>query len=183
MKATTWEGGIRVPFIVHYQKEFAAGTRVNVPCWSPDIYPTLLALTGIDPSRKILLDGQDISEILKGNQAEHPPVFSLHNEHIMSVRKGEWKLFVKKPRDYRAYDLTTWKDRRAPDGTTILARMQGQATPAQYPGLIPENAKNDIQLFNLKTDPTESVDLSKEKPEKVEELLQDLSLFKNSMNL
>ena len=181
MKATTWEGGIRVPFIVHYQKEFAAGTSVNVPCWSPDIYPTLLALTGIEPSREIFLDGQDISEILKGNQADHPPVFSLHNEHIMSVRKGDWKLFIKKPRGYREHDLSTWKDPRAPDGTTILARMEGQATPAQYPGVIPENAENDIQLFNLKTDPTESRDLAKENPEKVEELLQDYRKFKNSL--
>lgn len=78
------------------------------------------------------------------NESDHPPVFSLHNEHIMSVRKGDWKLFVRKPRGYRVYDLTTWKDRRAPDGTTILARMKGQATPAQYPGFIPENSKTQL---------------------------------------
>ena len=68
MKATTWEGGIRVPFIVHYQKEFASNTRVSVPCWSPDIYPTLLSLTGVEPSNENPLDGEDITEILKGNQ-------------------------------------------------------------------------------------------------------------------
>jgi len=182
MKATTWEGGIRVPFIVHYQKEFAANTSVSVPCWSPDIYPTLLALTGVEATMENLLDGEDISEILKGNQTDHAPVFSLHNEHIMSVRKGDWKLFVKKPRAYRAYDLSTWKDRRAPDGTTILARMEGQATPAQYPGLIPEDPENDIQLFNLKRDPAESKDQAGEMPEKVEELMLEYKKFKNSLN-
>ena len=181
MKATTWEGGIRVPFILHYKREFAANTRVSVPCWSPDIYPTLLALTGVEPSGENLLDGEDITEILKGNQTDHAPVFSLHNEHIMSVRKGDWKLFIRKPRGYREYDLSTWKDRRAPDGTTILARMEGQATPAQYPGLIPEDPENDIQLFNLKTDPAESQDLAAEMPEKVEELMQDYKRFSNSL--
>ncbi len=181
MKATTWEGGIRVPFIVHYQKEFAANTSVSIPCWSPDIYPTLLALTGVEPSKENLLDGEDISEILKGNQTEHAPVFSLHNEHIMSVRKGDWKLFVRKPRAYREVDLSTWTDRRAADGTTILARMEGQATPAQYPGIIPENPANDIQLFNLRADPTESSDLSGENPDKVEELLKEYNKFTNSL--
>ena len=44
MKATTWEGGIRVPFIMHYKKVFPPGNEVDVACWSPDIFPTLLAL-------------------------------------------------------------------------------------------------------------------------------------------
>ena len=181
MKATTWEGGIRVPFIVHYQKEFLANSRVSVPCWSPDIYPTLLALTGVHSSKENLLDGEDISQILRGKQTDHDPIFSLHNEHIMSVRKGDWKLFVRKPRGYRSYDLDTWKDKRAPDGKTILARMEGQATPAQYPGLIPKDPENDIQLFNLKSDPTESIDLAEENPEKVEELLTEYKIFANSL--
>ena len=181
MKATTWEGGIRVPFIVHYQKEFQANTRVNVPCWSPDIFPTLLSLTGVAPGEEKVIDGQDISEILKGNQSEHAPVFSMHNEHIMSVRKGDWKLFVRKPRYYKKVDLSTWTDRRAPDGTSIIARMEGQATPAQYPGIIPEEPENDIQLFNLSADPGESTDLARERPEMVKELLDDLKVFESSL--
>jgi len=86
------------------------------------------------------------------------------------------------PRGYRKVDLSTWKDKRAADGTTIIARMDGQATPAMYPGIIPENPDKDIQLFNLKKDPGESLDLSGENPELVEDLMQELELFKNSIN-
>ncbi len=182
MKATTWEGGIRVPFIIHYQAEFPAGSTVDVPCWSPDIFPTLLSLCGVNLPAENVLDGQDITNILKGKQSNHAPVFSLHNEHIMSVRKGDWKLFVRKPRGYREVDLSTWKDKRAPDGTTIIARSEGQATPAQYPGVIPDDPEKDIQLFNLREDPTESTDLSLVHPDLVDELLQELELFKNSIN-
>jgi len=181
MKATTWEGGIRVPFIMHYQKVFPRGSSVDVPCWSPDIFPTLLALTGISPDSERKLDGQDISGILKGEQRAHAPVFSMHNEHIMSVRKGNWKLFVREPRSYRKVDLSTWSDPRGPDGTTIIARPEGQATPAQYPGLIPMKPDKDIQLFNLKTDPAETNDLAEEKPGKVQELLQDYRNFEASL--
>jgi len=182
MKATTWEGGIRVPFIVHYKKEFGASTEVNIPCWSPDIYPTLLSLTGVESSGERVLDGQDITQVLKGTQGEHGPVFSMHNEHIMSVRKGDWKLFVRKPRGRRAFDPETWSDPRGPDGTTIIARMQGQATPAQYPGLVPQNPENDIQLFNLRTDLAEENDLAGERKDKVEELLQEYESFKSSLS-
>ncbi len=182
MKATTWEGGIRVPFIMHYPKEFPRGSQVDIPCWSPDVYPTLLALTGLSPVEGNTIDGQDISGILKGKQTDHKPVFSMHNEHIMSVRKGDWKLFLREPRSYRKVDLSTWSDPRGPDGTTIIARMEGQATPAQYPGVIPLKPDNDIQLFNLRTDPAENSDLAGERPEKVQELLQAYRDYENSLS-
>ena len=183
MKATTWEGGIRVPFIIQYPKVFPQNSNVNVPCWSPDIYPTLLSLTKVNPANENVLDGQDITEILKGNQNEHAPVFSLHNQHIMSVRKGDWKLFVRKPRHRKKVDLSTWTDSRAADGTTIIARMSGQATPAQYPGITPEEPESDIQLFNLKTDITESQNIAEKNPEKVDELLQLITDFKESISI
>jgi len=181
MKATTWEGGIRVPFIMHYPGVFPRGSIVDVACWSPDIFPTLLALTGIHREGGNMLDGQDISGILKGEQKDHAPVFSMHNEHIMSVRKGDWKLFVREPRSYREVDLSTWKDRRAPDGTTIIARMEGQATPAQYPGIIPLKPERDIQLFNLKTDPFESKDLAEQRPEVLDDLMQEYRKYEASL--
>jgi len=182
MKATTWEGGIRVPFIVYYPKEVSANTKVNIPCWSPDIYPTLLSLCGLHPPEEYFIDGQDITKILKGEQLDHSPVFSLHNEHIMSVRKGDWKLFVRKPRIFKPVDLSTWSDRRAPDGTTIIARMEGQATPAQYPGIIPWQCENDIQLFNLITDIDESKDLAEDYPEVVQDLMKEIKEFQTSLD-
>jgi arylsulfatase A-like enzyme len=181
MKATTWEGGIRVPFIMHYQKVFPKGSNVDVACWSPDIFPTLLALTGISPVEGNILDGQDISGILTGEQRDHAPVFSMHDEHIMSVRKGDWKLFVREPRSYREVDLSTWSDPRGPDGTTIIARMKGQATPAQYPGIIPMKPERDMQLFNLKEDPTESNDLAEQRPEVLEDLMQEYRDYEESL--
>lgn len=179
MKATTWEGGIRVPFFIHYPKVFTQQKTIDVPCWSPDIFPTLLSITNIENSSNNTIDGEDITEILKGNQKEHKAVYSMHNSTIMSIRKGDWKLFVNKPRFYREVDLDTWVDKRGPDGTTILAPFE-QSNPAHYPGIKPEEPKNKIQLFNLKNDPTESQDLAQEKPELVDELLKEYNTFKET---
>lgn len=181
MKATTWEGGIRVPFIISYPKIFPENEKVTVPCWSPDIFPTLLSLANISPSLQNTLDGKDITEILKGNKVVHDPVFSMHNDKLMSVRKGDWKLFLHNPGFFKQVDLAKWQDSRAPDGITLIA-SPGQATPAQYPGIVPLKTENEIQLYNLKSDPTESKDLSTVNPEKVKELLEDCKKFEASFD-
>lgn len=179
MKATTWEGGIRVPFIISYPGIFPENKKVEVPCWSPDIFPTLLSLANISPSSRNILDGKDITEILKGDKVNHDPVFSMQNDKLMSVRQGDWKLFLRNPGFFKQIDLTKWLDPRAPDGITIIAPPE-QATPAQYPGIIPLKTKNEIQLYNLKNDPQESNDLSNVNPEKVKELLEYCQKFEAS---
>lgn len=177
MKATTWEGGIRVPFIIRYPEKLGGGTEVQVPCWSPDILPTILSLAGMDPVDREL-DGEDITSVLKGESSEHAPVFSLHNDQIKSVRKGEYKLFLQKPRYQRkAMDDI---DPRRPDGTTILAPFE-QATWDQYPGIVPEEPLKEIQLFHLTADRTESRELSGTMPEKVDELMQEYGIFTRSL--
>jgi uncharacterized sulfatase len=181
MKATNWEGGIRVPFIISYPEVFPVNSQVDVPCWSPDIFPTLLAMTNISVASKNKLDGVDITEIIKGKQTTHQPIFSMHNSRIMSVRKGDWKLFVHNPGYFKPVDLSKWKDPRGPDGTTIIAPIIGQANPGNYPGVVPTKTENEIQLYNVKNDPTESKDLSGTEKEKVNELLQELEKFESSM--
>ncbi|MBN1480791.1 sulfatase-like hydrolase/transferase [candidate division KSB1 bacterium] len=170
MKATTWEGGIRVPFIIRYPNAFQGNTEIDVPCWSPDIFPTLLSLADVKPVETNTLDGEDITEILKGERKDHPPVFSLHNDKVLSIRKGDYKLFLQEPRYKRL--PSNWVDKRGPDGTTIIAPLE-QARPEHYPGVVPEKPMKKIQLFDLQKDVTESNDLSENMPDKVQELLQD----------
>lgn len=181
MKATTWEGGIRVPFMIRYPKVFPENKKIDVPLWSPDIFPTIFSLTNIVPSKSNKLDGQDITAILQGKSEKHSPVFSMHNDEIMSIRKGDLKLFINSPKPFKEVDLTTWSDPRGPDGTTIIAQMEGQANPGDYPGVIPGKIKKKIQLFDLKKDPTESNDLSLERPEVVKGLMQDYKEFEKSL--
>ena len=105
----------------------------------------------------------------------------MHNDKLMSIRKGDWKLFLHNPGFFKQVDLTKWRDPRAPDGITVIA-SPGQATPAQYPGIIPLKTENEIQLYNLRNDPTESSDLSNVNPEKVKELLEDYRIFEASFD-
>lgn len=181
MKATTWEGGIRVPFMIRYPKEFQEKRTIEQPLWSPDIFPTLFSLTNIKVPEDIYLDGQDITSILKGNKEEHGAVFSMHNDNIQSVRKGDYKLFISKPKYRKEVDLSKWKDSRGPDGVHIIAQIEGQSNPNVHPGIRASASKKELQLFNLKEDPIESNDLSDANPEKVQELLKEYELFMETL--
>lgn len=172
MKATTWEGGIRVPMMIRYPKVFPKNTVVHKPLSSLDLLPTLMELTNVDLPKTIKLDGVDITKHLKNEDTTHPPIFSMHNDKIMSIRKGDFKLFVRRPPVFEENDYSNWIDPRGPDGTTIIAQTE-QATPNDYPGIIPKTSDTDIQLYNLVKDPAEQQNIADQHPEKVQELLQE----------
>ena len=176
MKATNWEGGTRVPFIIRYPERFPKNKTVSTPCWSPDILPTIIKLTGIRHDPEITIDGQDISGIITGQSSDHGPIFTMKNNQIRTIRDGKWKLFLTKPDYYNEIDLKTWKDKRAPDGETIIAPFE-QASPADYPGLKPEKSGSEMPLFNLEEDQQERRDLSEKYPEIKEELLRKYKTF------
>jgi uncharacterized sulfatase len=180
MKATNWEGGTRVPFIIRFPQKLQGNKTISVPCWSPDILPTIMSLAGIRTDPSIILDGQDITSILLGKQTAHNPIFTMKDKQIKTIRDGKWKLFVARPEFYRSVDLASWKDPRGPDGKTIIAPYD-QATPADYPGIKPEIIKGDILLFNLENDPTESTDLSARYPEIKRELISKYEKFQESL--
>jgi uncharacterized sulfatase len=179
MKANNWEGGTRVPFIIRFPTQFPKGETVSTPCWTPDILPTIMKLTSIQTDPAVKLDGQDISAIIRGKSTNHPPIFTMKDSVIRTIRDGKWKLFLTKPDFYREPDLKNWSDKRAPDGTTILAPAE-QATPADYPGIKPEKMVGELLLFDLEKDPTESTDLSGNYPQIKQDMIRKYNEFLKS---
>jgi uncharacterized sulfatase len=180
MKATNWEGGIRVPFIIRYPNQFPKGKIITTPSWSLDILPTLMDVCKLRTNPDVKLDGQNISKIIKGKSTVHSPVFSMRDTKIRTIREGEWKLFVAPADFYKEVDLKNWSDPRGPDGTTIIAPEQ-QATPANYPGVKPNKIEGNGLLFNLEKDPGETTNLANEYPEIKEKLMQQYHQFLNSL--
>lgn len=98
-KANTYEGGIRVPWIVRWPGRVGAGTINATPVQTIDIYPTVLEAAGIAPPAGTVLDGQSIVAVLNGTSTTHQPVFT-DFPHIFGilcapsacVRDVDWKL-------------------------------------------------------------------------------------------
>ena len=182
MKSNNWEGGTRVPFIIK-SSELPANATIATPCWSPDIFPTLLHMLEIKLPREIVLDGETIADILKGEKRDHGPIFTLRRDRIMTIRNGDWKLFLQEPKYYKGVDpkyLISWEQRN-PDGSTIVAPME-QYHPSAYPGVKPLDFNEFPLLFNVREDPGETKNLAKEQPLKVNEMQELYSRFVESID-
>ena len=94
-KVTTWEGGVRVPFLAWWPGKVPAGTVTPAFGTGMDLLPTFAKLAGAGLPEGRLLDGADLSPVLLGNAAGREPLFFYYSdEKVQAVRQGRWKLHV-----------------------------------------------------------------------------------------
>lgn len=94
VKGETWDGGLRVPFIVRWPGRVPAGTVCSEVASAIDLLPTFAAVADADlPDRTI--DGRDISPVLAGEEGDPDRVFAYYRGNALAaVRRGRWKLHV-----------------------------------------------------------------------------------------
>ena len=180
MKALTWEGGLRVPFIIRWPGNIPKNQVLHDPIASVDIFPTLLNMAGIGLSKKNTLDGKDITPVLTlSSKTPHEALLGMFGKEIYTVRSGPWKLHIKARTDTPDYMSTDWEDPRGPDGVTILGPYK-QPRPSEYPGLLSGEGPEDMMLFNLEKDPGEQHNVAAQNPEVVKTLMQ---FYKNQIQI
>jgi arylsulfatase A-like enzyme len=94
-KATTWEGGVRVPFMVQWKGKIAAGKIYEHPIIQLDILPTCITAAGgkVDPAWK--LDGVDLMPFLTGaNKGKPHETLYWRFGPQWAIRHGDHKLVV-----------------------------------------------------------------------------------------
>ena len=105
-KGETYEGGMRVPTIVHWPAGIRGEAVSDYPISSVDFLPTLCSLAGAEPDGDITLDGEDVSDALRGEPAgERGPIYFFTEKHLNAVRRGRWKLHVRRKSE-GGYDVT-----------------------------------------------------------------------------
>ena len=92
-KGDTWEGAIRVPFIVRWKGKLPEGKTDSRPIVQLDVLPTALAAAGVDIKPDWKLDGVNLLPFLTGRASGVPhDALYWRTGAIMAVRKGDWKL-------------------------------------------------------------------------------------------
>lgn len=91
-KHTTYEGGVRVPFIVRWPGTVQPGTVTAEIGATLDIYATLLAAGGAEAP--VDSDGHDLTPLWAGSTAQSPRrEFIYHRgSGVQGIRVGPWKL-------------------------------------------------------------------------------------------
>ena len=148
-KGTAWEGGMREPCVIRWPAVIPAGTTCSELAATIDIVPTVAEIIGAElPQHKI--DGKSVLPLLKGDpqaKSPHEAYFYFYNRGLRAVRSGQWKLVF--PHSYRSL--------HGPAGT--------DGRPSQYKQL-----QCGLELYHLKKDIGESLDVAGENPEVVKRL-------------
>ena len=94
-KRDTWDGGTRVPFMIRWPGQAAAGTIVDHPVWQGDIYATIAAYLGQDLPDSTAPDGESFLNLLRGQSKPDPQrkafVMSSINGHLGLKTIDGWK--------------------------------------------------------------------------------------------
>lgn len=95
-KGSTYEGGVRVPAIIHWAGHFEGGWSTAEMTSNLDLYATLVALgTGAPPRQPT--DGFDLTEFLSRPEQKSPrdEFYFFNSLRLDGVRVGPWKLLLR----------------------------------------------------------------------------------------
>jgi len=170
-KLTTFDGGVRSPFIARWPGYVPAAQICDEPVMEIDLLPTISSMIGGKLSdRKI--DGKNILPLLEGKpgaQSPHEALVFYGGDELQAIRSGPWKLHF--PHPYITVDGAPGHDGKPARFGQMKPKaitQSGIAGIASRHGYRVENI--DLSLFNLQDDPGETHDVSKEHPEIVERL-------------
>jgi len=99
-KGWCYEGGIRVPLIIHAPGVTKGGTTSSQPVTSMDFFPTILELAGLKKEPENHVDGKSLVNVLKKDQKIQRDYLVWHYPHYhgstwrpgAAIRSGKWKM-------------------------------------------------------------------------------------------
>jgi arylsulfatase len=153
-KGTTWEGGVRVPCIVWSPGNVGQPGEISSPICTMDFFPTFAGLNGGRLPESLQLDGVDLGELWRrGVAAESSrPIYHYFGVQLQAIRRERWKLILPIQQYPRVRVASVWFEHQ--------------------PGLFERQHRLWPQptLYDLVSDPAETVDVAGQHPEVVASL-------------
>jgi len=184
-KGSVYEGGIRVPMVMHWPAGMPGGGRELADTMHfSDWLPTLTSLSDVPVDGGKPLDGVDVTQILRGDaQSSYPDRFWQWNNYApigtsnAAMRSGDWKLVrpvnsgihFATPEDEELADRYVAKD--------IEYKYQPENIPEMFRWPEPERVipePRPVELYDLSTDPNETNNLASDQPQRTTKMLSQL---------
>jgi arylsulfatase A-like enzyme len=183
-KGQIYEGGLAVPALLEWPAAFREAKVIKVPCVTSDIYPTVLAVTGVTMPKQPPLDGINLMPLLTGQEHKrsHPMGFWDSGHPGIRTPSKEWmdELFAAQAKGEEPAEPARLRLDAATIGAPVsLTEFPGHAAWLDWPWKLHriENKKSHEvtwELYNLASDPDESTVLLAEQPERVPEMQKNL---------
>lgn len=148
-KGTSWECGVRVPFIARWPGHLPENRVNDAYAMTIDLLPTIARLTET-PLPANPIDGKDIWPLLtlETEASPHEALFFYYARQLQAVRYNHWKLYF--PHRYRQVD-----------------QIGADGMPGTY-----VHPSTDLELYDLTTDLGETANVADTHPEVVTYLSQ-----------
>ncbi|MEM6380891.1 MAG: sulfatase-like hydrolase/transferase, partial [Bacteroidota bacterium] len=155
-KYSIYEGGHRVPTIVHFPAKIKAGKSSSALWNQVDLMASLSNLAGYNTSTDEAIDSEDVLDAIIG-KSDVGRAKMLEEAFTMAYRKGPWKYIA--------------PTEQAHDWIREIKNIEG-------------GISTQAQLYNLKEDPSEKTNLISAQPEIASELkdLLEQTINKTSSN-
>ena len=150
-KGTSFEGGVRVPFVARWPGHIPKGVEKSEAAMTIDVLPTLATLAGAAMPADRIIDGKDIWPLLSARsdaKSPHDVLYFYWGQELHAVRSGRWKLHL--PHPYQSLDAA------GADGA-----------PGKY-----VRKEIELSLFDLTADPGEKTNVAAANPEVVGQLMR-----------
>lgn len=90
-KSQMFEGGNRVPCLIRWPQQLPAGKVSDEFLTTLELFPTIAAAAGASPPEDIVLDGFDMTSVLKGNAPSPRKEMFWQRRADKAARVGDWK--------------------------------------------------------------------------------------------
>ena len=164
-KGMPFEGGQRVPLIASWPGTLPVGTQVDAAAMNIDLFPTLVALAGLQGPTDRIIDGRDIWGLMTGRDSNspHDSLLFFHDKVIDGVRSGPWKYYRYVNRYYWPVPL---------DKPSTLAGKRGESYTYTDPktGKTIRLMSGFPLLYDLRLDPNESYNVADRHPDESKRL-------------
>jgi arylsulfatase A-like enzyme len=153
-KGMLYEGGIREPLVVKWQGNVSPGTVCHEPVITLDFYPTILSMADCELPADKVIDGVDLVPLLCRNDPLKRDTLYWHFPAYLQtfVHDSPWRITPA-----GAIRKGDWK-------------------------LIEFFEDGVLELYNLKDDISESINLEKQFPEKAQELHDQMKEWRKRLN-
>lgn len=99
-KGSAYEGGVRIPLLIHAPGVAKSAAACATPVISPDLLPTLLDVCEVKAQKSANLDGESLAPLLRAEGNLKREAIFWHYPHYhpggatpySAVRRGDWKL-------------------------------------------------------------------------------------------
>lgn len=181
-KQYVYDGGIRLPLILHWPDGVSVGSTSQFAHFT-DWYPTLLGVAEAENPGHLPIDGQDLRTVFAGSNTDSGPRFWQWTRYQpmlaanAAMRDGPWKLVH--PALAGTLDLDPADERTDADIKVHPERYPEPVNWTPPDHAMPEAAP--VQLFNISDDPEERQDVANQHPSVVSRMEADLSRWFESV--